>query len=314
MSETPGDRGDDEAESGDRVRVRLDIAYDGSAFSGWAAQPALRTVQGVLEEALRILYRDLPAGALLTVAGRTDAGVHALGQVAHLDLPVDAWESTVRRGGQERPGGALVRRLTGVLGAESDVVVTAAAVAPDGFDARFSAVWRRYEYRLADRATPPNPLERHCTAQVRQALDLEAMNDAARVLIGLHDFAGFCKPRAHATTIRTLQEFEWRVDERGVFVANLRADAFCHSMVRSLVGMCAAAGSGRLPLDRVPELLAATERSNAFPVLQARGLTLVEIGYPEAAEFAARATATRAKRHLAIVDGPVPVPRSGPVG
>ncbi|KAB1662316.1 tRNA pseudouridine(38-40) synthase TruA [Pseudoclavibacter chungangensis] len=288
--------------NGGPVRVRVDIAYDGTAFSGWAAQPRLRTVQGVLEEALRILYRDLPAGPLLTVAGRTDAGVHALGQVAHLDLPAEAWERTARRGGREDAANALVRRLGGVLGADSDVVVTDVALAPPGFDARFSALWRRYEYRLADLDAPTNPLERHRTAQVRQRLDLDAMNEAAALLVGLHDFAGFCKPRAHATTIRTLQEFAWTRDERGVFTARVRADAFCHSMVRSLVGMCAAAGAGRLELGRVAELLHASERSNAFPVLAARGLTLLEIGYPEAERFAVRAEQTRARRHLTLVE------------
>jgi len=279
------------------VRVRLDIAYDGTAFSGWAAQPERRTVQGTLEDALRILYRDLPAsGPLLTVAGRTDAGVHALGQVAHFDLPAGIWAATARRGGAEDAPHAFVRRLGGILGTESDVVVTGCAVAPDGFDARFSAVWRSYEYRLADLDTPPNPLERHRTAAMRGRLDLDAMNEAAAALIGLHDFAGFCRPRAGATTIRTLQEFEWRRDERGVFIAHVRADAFCHSMVRSLVGMCAAVGTGRIGLDRVPALLELDERSNSFAVLAARGLTLTAVGYPGDDELAARQELTRARR------------------
>ncbi|RRJ87602.1 tRNA pseudouridine(38-40) synthase TruA [Gulosibacter macacae] len=286
------------------VRIRLDIAYDGTAFSGWAAQPGLRTVQGTLEDALRILYRDLDdSGPLLTVAGRTDAGVHALGQVAHLDLPQDVWATTARRLGSEEAEGAFVRRMGGILGAESDVVIAACAVAPDGFDARFSAISRSYEYRLADPLTPPNPLERHITAQVRRPLDLDAMNEAAQALIGLHDFAGFCRPRAHATTIRTLQRFDWTKDARGVFVAQVKADAFCHSMVRSLVGMCAAVGMGRLSLDRVPALLELQERSNEFTVLAAKGLTLVTVAYPEDAQLAERQEATRARRPaLRLVD------------
>lgn len=292
------------------VRLRLDIAYDGTAFSGWATQPELRTVQGTLEDALRILYRDLPpAGPLLTVAGRTDAGVHALGQVAHLDLDDDTWASTSRRGGQGGRGAhddaseAFVRRMAGIIGSDADVVVTHAAIAPAGFDARFSAVWRRYEYRLADLDTPPNPLERHRTATVRAHLDLDRMNAAAEALVGLHDFAGFCRPRAGATTVRALERFAWRRTDDGVLVADVQADAFCHSMVRSLVGMCAAVGHGRLALDRVPGLLELGERSNAFAVLAARGLTLVSVGYPDADGLAERQRATRARRPaLRLVD------------
>lgn len=278
------------------VRIRLDLAYDGTAFSGWATQPGLRTVQGTLEEALRILYRDLPEGPLLTVAGRTDAGVHALGQVAHLDLDESAWASTARRAGREGASEAFVRRMAGIIGNDADVVVARAEPAPEGFDARFSAVWRRYEYRLADLDTPPNPLERHRTAFVRAHLDLDRMNAAAATLVGLHDFAGFCRPRAGATTVRTLQRFAWRRGDGGELVADVQADAFCHSMVRSLVGMCAAVGQGRLSLDRVGGLLHATERSNAFAVLAARGLTLMEVGYPPEAELETRQDATRAKR------------------
>lgn len=287
------------------VRLRLDIAYDGTAFSGWATQPNLRTIQGTLEDAIRILYRDLEGdGPLLTVAGRTDAGVHALGQVAHLDLPEEIWATTARRVGREEAEGAFVRRIDGILGGESDVVVTECAIAPEGFDARFSALSRSYEYRLADAMTPPNPLERHRTASVRRPLDLGAMNDAAAVLIGLHDFAGFCKPRPHATTIRTLQRFEWRRDDRGVFIADVQADAFCHSMVRSLVGMCAAVGMGRLPLERVPALLDLDRRSNEFSVLAAKGLTLMAVEYPPAGELGARAEVTRARRPgLRLVGG-----------
>ena len=291
------------------VRLRLDIAYDGTAFSGWATQPNLRTVQGTLEDAIRILYRELEGdGPLLTVAGRTDAGVHALGQVAHLDVPEEIWATTARRLGREEAEGAFVRRIGGILGGESDVVVTSCAIAPDGFDARFSALARTYEYRLADTVTPPNPLERHRTASVRRPLDLDAMNEAAQLLIGLHDFAGFCKPRPHATTIRTLQRFAWRQDERGLFIADVQADAFCHSMVRSLVGMCAAVGMGRLPLERVPALLEADARSNEFAVLAAKGLTLMSVTYPADAELAERAELTRAKRP-AMTPGVAPVLR-----
>lgn len=278
------------------VRLRLGIAYDGTAFSGWAAQPGLRTVQGTLEDALRILYRDLPAGPLLTCAGRTDAGVHALGQVAHLDLDRGAWEATVRRDSGADPASHFLRRMMGILGPDSDVVVTGCEVVSRDFDARFSGTWRRYEYRLADASTPLNPLDRHRTARIHQQLDVGAMQAAAAMVTGLHDFAGFCKPREGATTIRTLTEFTWRRDEEGVLVAHLRADAFCHSMVRSLVGMCAAVGHDRLNLAAVEQLLVADARGSGFAVLPSRGLTLMEVGYPDDSELASRQEQTRAKR------------------
>lgn len=293
------------------VRIRLDIAYDGGGFSGWASQPGLRTVQGELELALRRLYRELPPGPLLTVAGRTDAGVHASGQVAHLDLPRDGWERTARRG-VTGPEAALLHRLAGVLGHDADIAVRAVSVAPSGFDARFSALWRAYEYRLADLAAPPDPLARHRTARIRAELDEDLMNRAAAMLIGLHDFAGFCRPRAGATTIRELRHFSWRRDAAGVLIAEVRADAFCHSMVRSLVGMCAAAGQGRLPLERVPGLLELAERSNAFPVLAAKGLTLTRVGYPADEQLAERQRSTRSRRPAGVVaDRPSPAGHGG---
>lgn len=280
---------------GATTRFRLDIAYDGAAFSGWAAQPELRTVQGALEDAIRLVARDLPLGPLLTVAGRTDAGVHATAQVAHLDLD-EAAQENIRRRSSEDVAEILLRRTNGVLGRDSDVVVAAVAIAPPGFDARFSAVSRSYEFRIADRLTPPNPIERHRTAVVTRTLDAGLMQLAADKLIGLHDFAGFCRPRPNSTTIRTLQRFDWARDENGVLVAKLEADAFCHSMVRSLVGMCAEAGAGRIRLVDVPKLLEATERSGAFPVLAAKGLTLTGVGYPGDDELLVRQQVTRAQR------------------
>jgi tRNA pseudouridine38-40 synthase len=270
------------------IRVRLNIAYDGTAFSGWAKQPALRTVQGVLEDALRTIYERHGAAPTLVVAGRTDAGVHALGQVAHLDLT----PSQVVRQVPE----ALMRRLNGILGANSDVVVLSSERAEPHFDARFSATWRRYEYRLADSESGRNPLTRHFTASINSALDAAIMNEAGRRLIGLRDFASFCKPRQGATTIRTLQEFSWRRDDDGVLVAGLQADAFCHSMVRALVGACVAVGEGRLDGTTLVSLSDAVERTSAFKVMPAKGLSLMEVGYPHESEFDARAVQTRARR------------------
>lgn len=284
------------------VRVRLGIAYDGTDFNGWSRQPGQRTVQGVLEDALATLFRRTGEVPRLTVAGRTDAGVHALGQVAHLDISETALTAVARpRRGQDpdaTPEAALGRRLTGIIGADADVVITHAERAPAGFDARFSALWRRYEYRVADASAIRDPLERRRTVVVPRMLDLDAMGAAARSLMGLHDFAAFCRPREGATTIRTLQSYAWRRVEDGVLVASLQADAFCHSMVRALVGACVAVGEGRLEASDPLALLRAAERTSAFKVMPAKGLVLTEVGYPDDAELEARAAQTRARREL----------------
>jgi tRNA pseudouridine38-40 synthase len=283
------------------VRIRLDIAYDGTHFRGWARQPGLRTVQGTLEDALG---RVLGGAPRLVVAGRTDAGVHATGQVAHLDLDEAQTErllSARARGSAPTPPdpvAVLAARVSGVTGAYSDVVVTRTARAAEGFDARFSAVWRRYAYRVADRSAGYDPLERHRTTTVRGDLDVVKMDAAARALIGLHDFAAYCKPREEATTIRTLLEFDWHRDAEGVLIANVRADAFCHSMVRALVGACVAVGEGRLDVADAVEIRDERERVPEVKVLAARGLTLTEVGYPDDELLAARAEQTRARRDL----------------
>jgi len=278
------------------VRIRLDIAYDGTNFRGWARQPGLRTVQGTIEAALaRILAGD----PRLVVAGRTDSGVHASGQVAHIDLDEAQVQRLTQRHTRDAaadPVVSLAARLRGVLGAYADATVTASSRAPEGFDARFSAVWRRYEYRLADASSGYDPLERHRTTYVRAALDEKAMDAAARSLIGLHDFAAYCKPREEATTIRTLLDFGWHRDAEGVLVAGVRADAFCHSMVRALVGACAAVGEGRLDVEDIAEIRDAGERTPEVKVLAARGLTLAEVGYPADDLLSSRAAQTRARR------------------
>lgn len=294
------------------VRLRLDLAYDGAAFSGWSRQPGLRTVQGELEQALATVFArgatEQPAPAL-TVAGRTDAGVHATGQVAHLDLTREQWSALQRpyrpaaarstaTAAEHSPEGSLVRRLNGIAGAAGDLVVTAASVAPEGFDARFSPIWRRYEYRLADTSAARDPRRRGHTLWYPGSLDARAMDAAARALIGLHDFAAFCRPREGATTIRALLDYDWHRDGDGVLIATVRADAFCHSMVRALVGAAAAVGLGRLDAERLVAIRDGVARTSDFPVMGPRGLTLVEVGYPEDAELAARAEQTRARREL----------------
>ncbi|MEO7015181.1 MAG: tRNA pseudouridine(38-40) synthase TruA [Leifsonia sp.] len=283
------------------TRFRLDIAYQGTDFNGWALQPGLRTVQGEIESALATIFRrygDMPA---LTVAGRTDAGVHAIGQVAHVDLTARQVGALLKPRGNSTvtdAGTALARRVNGILGPVPDIVITAASQAPDGFDARFSAMWRRYEYRVADSISFRDPLQRHRTSWLPTELDVAAMDAAALSLLGLHDFASYCKPRTGATTIRTLLGFSWRRDTDGVLLAEVRADAFCHSMVRSLVGGCVTVGEGKLDVENLVTLRDERQRTSAFRVMPARGLTLVQVGYPDDVGLAIRAEQTRALRSL----------------
>ena len=289
------------------MRLRLDLAYDGTGFHGWAAQPSLRTVQGTVEAALAQVLRVETAP--LTVAGRTDTGVHARGQVAHLDVGPDVLERAAGHGTRP-PAEALLRRLNGVL--PDDVRVHRVAPAAQGFDARFSAVWRRYAYRIADGPELADPLARGWVLAWPRRLDLEAMNAAAERLRGEHDFAAFCRRREGATTIRTLTELGWRRDERGLAVATVRADAFCHNMVRALVGALVAVGEGRREPTWVGEVLRRRERDPAVTVLHAHGLTLEEVGYPPDDELAAQAQAARRLRTLAVPDAaPSPAPAPG---
>jgi tRNA pseudouridine38-40 synthase len=275
------------------VRLRLDLAYDGAGFPGWARQPGLRTVQGDLEGALDTVLRV--QGSSLTVAGRTDTGVHARGQVAHLDADP---ETVAAVAGRAEPDAyaALVRRLNGVLG--TDVRVRRVVAAPTGFDARFSTIWRRYCYRIVDDRAAVDPLARGHVLAWGRALDLDRMNDAAALLLGEHDFASFCRKREGATTIRSLLELSWaRVD--GIAEATVRADAFCHNMVRSLVGCLVAVGEGRQEPAWAAEVLARGRRDSAVTVVQPHGLTLEEVGYPPDDELADQAARSRVVRTLA---------------
>lgn len=286
-----------DAEPGDisRTRIRLDIAYDGTNFRGWGRQPALRTVQGVLEDRLATIFTRIGEPPKLTVAGRTDAGVHALGQVAHVDVSAEQLDSLYRS--RPRSGvAALADRLNGIAGLDTDVWVSRSGIAPAGFDARFSAIWRSYEYRIADAAAPRNPIERSNTLWYPASLDDVAMNESAGALLGLHDWTSFCKSREGTTNIRTLQKFTWERSAAGVLSARVRADAFCHSMVRALVGATIAVGEGRYSTSHLLEIRLNRERTSEFKVVPAKGLTLIEVGYPEDAELATRAEQTRARR------------------
>ena len=281
------------------VRVRLDLAYDGTEFAGWAVQPSFRTVQGELERALGVATGKAEgAPPRLVVAGRTDAGVHASGQVAHVDLSEAQLAALTRRHNGSAEVGAVARRLTGVLSEAGDVVVRRSSLAPAGFDARFSAVFRRYRYRIADRLPARDPLDRRRTMSYPRTLDESLMQQAVAGTVGLHDFAAFCKPRPGATTIRSLQSLSWTRDDAGVLIAEVRADAFCHNMVRALVGASIAVGIGKLAPERMAELLSSPVRPNEFAVAPAYGLTLVEVGYPADEDLATQARQARATREL----------------
>lgn len=266
--------------------MRLDLAYDGTEFSGWARQPDRRTVCGVLEDTMSTVLRE---DVQLTVAGRTDAGVHASGQVAHVDLPaaVDV--------------AGLPKRLARALPA--DVRVFSARVVPVEFDARFAALRRHYEYRVTDAPFGAHPLRRLDTLAWPRPLDLDALNAASRLLLGERDFCAFCKRREGATTIRELQRLEW-VREGAVLTAHVSADAFCHSMVRSLVGALLAVGEGRKPVGWPASLLSLTARSSEVTVAPPHGLSLVRVDYPADDELAARAAVTRNVRSAVTAPEP----------
>jgi len=323
--------------------LRIDLSYDGTAFAGWAAQRDQRTVQGELEQALaRVLRRDdLPH---LVVAGRTDAGVHARGQVAHLDVPhpprlgehlngsvevVSPSRSTSKAPFTQGPGGwdvsavtpgeradhasaeapaellaeltaptagqaPLLRRLNGTL--PHDIRIRRVTLAHRDFDARFCGLSRTYSYRIADRPEAVDPLRRFDTLHWPRPLDLAALQEASAGLAGLHDFAAFCKKREGSTTVRCLNRLDWVRDDTGVLIATVEADAFCHSMVRSLMGALIAVGEGRQPVTWPASLLTLTTRSSGVLVAPPQGLTLERVDYPPDDQLAARQRVTRNPR------------------
>ncbi len=279
---------------GGPVRLRLEIVYDGTDFAGWAVQGKQRTVAGVLDETFSTVFRT---PVRVFGAGRTDAGVHATGQVAHFDVPADALaHARPRRAQTSGPEFLpLVRRLARFL--PGDVRVREITRAPVGFDARFSALRRHYVYRLS---TAPHGVEPQTSRYVMawpRPLDVDAMASASKSFLGLHDFAAFCRQRAGATTIRDLQRFDWERDG-DLVTAHVSADAFCWSMVRSLVGALLAVGDGRRSAEWCASLLNVTRRSSAFAAAPAHGLTLVGVDYPPDDQLAARIAVTRELRVL----------------
>ncbi|MFJ4658181.1 tRNA pseudouridine(38-40) synthase TruA [Nocardia sp. NPDC088792] len=266
------------------IRVRLDIGYDGTDFTGWARQPGLRTVQGVLEDALSKVQRE---PIQLTVAGRTDAGVHAAGQVAHFDTRTEV------------DGPKLVHRLARFL--PKDVRVKDVRLVPAEFDARFSAIRRHYAYHLTTAPYGAEPLQARHIVPCRD-VDLDAMREASWNLLGLHDFAAFCRRREGATTIRELQRFDWERDG-DILTAYVSADAFCWSMVRSLVGGVLAVGEGRRTPAWIAGLLNERQRSSSITVAPAHGLSLIAVDYPADSELAARNAQTREVRTVPDPEG-----------
>ncbi|MGI5437235.1 tRNA pseudouridine(38-40) synthase TruA [Streptomyces shenzhenensis] len=286
----------DEVQPG-RVRVRLDLSYDGTDFSGWAKQAGgRRTVQGEVEDALRTVTRSGDTTHELTVAGRTDAGVHARGQVAHVDLPAGLWAEHREK---------LLRRLAGRL--PKDIRVWALTEAPAGFDARFAALWRRYVYRVGDRPGGVDPLLRGHVLWHDWALDVAVMDAAAKSLIGEHDFAAYAKRREGATTVREILAFGVRRRTDGIVEIEVRADAFCHNQVRSMVGALLFVGDGHRGVEWPRKVLDAGMRDSAVHVVRPHGLTLEEVAYPADELLAERQS--QARRVRGVVHG---VSRTGP--
>jgi tRNA pseudouridine38-40 synthase len=265
-------------ESGFR-RLRLDISYDGTNFSGWGIQPDRRTVQQSVEDAISTVAQ---AKAETIVAGRTDAGVHATGQVIHVDLP-ESLELT-----------DLAYKLNRIL--DQDIRINQITIAPPAFHARFSALRRYYEYRILDENKVIPPLARFNTESWYRPLDVDVMNQASALLLGTHDYAAFCKFREGATTIRTLETYSWRRDKQGVLIADVVADAFCYSMVRNLVGAIVCVADGRKDASWISTLLENKERVSDSLVFPARGLSLYKVDYPDDAELLERAAKTIARR------------------
>ena len=239
---------------------RVDLAYDGTGFRGYARQKGLRTVQGELEAALATVLGEPVETA---VAGRTDAGVHARGQVVSFE-------------GDEVDLVRVSRSLNGILGPE--IGVKDIAEVEDGFHARFSAKWRRYRYSI-DQSPAPDPLTRHMVWHVGRILDLEAMRSAAASFVGEHDFSSFCRTVEGKSNVRRIESVRWVEGSEGVLELWVQANSFCQQMVRSIVGFCYDVGRGFSKAESVTRVVSARSRSEVATVAPPHGLILWEVGY-----------------------------------
>lgn len=262
--------------------MRATLAYDGSGFHGWATQQELRTVQFEIENTIGALLHELELPTIC--AGRTDAGVHARGQVIHFDLDRDHPEMSM----------LTTERINKAL--PEDIKVLSIEEAPYGFDARFSALWREYSYTVCDSPTGPAPLRRHDVLPWPVRLDIDRLNEASATLVGTHDFFAFCKEKPFATTIRDLHKLQWHRTADDYIVMTIRADAFCYSMVRSVVGALLPVGDGRKPVSWIADLLDQQTKTSHVQTMAPFALVLEEVGYPPNSELLLRQTQTRARR------------------
>ena len=272
-----------------RFRFRLDLAYDGTDFYGFSKQSAYRTVAGELLSGLVKIFGEDDQDFRMRVAGRTDAGVHALAQVLHLDLTSEQLKR-IRR------GHGVAERLNKIIA--PDVRVISFEEAEPGFHARYSALSRRYRYSIADRSVVPNPMTSRYLLEILWHLEVEPMVEVAKEFIGLRDFRAFCKERDGTTTIRRLREISVKRRSNGVIDIEIEADAFCHNMVRSVVGALMSAGSGRTSVREVRKALSGQRNEHAYKVQAPQGLTLIKIAYPAKSKLAAQAELTQRTRTL----------------
>ncbi len=271
------------------TRFRMDFAYDGTDFTGFVKQPKHRTVQGDLLAAMSIILGETTNDFGMRVAGRTDAGVHASNQVVHVDFSTEQ----LKRLGRSTN---MVAKLNKML-PESIRVHRFEPAAP-GFDARFSAIYRRYRYQISDDFAPKDPQQMRYVLNLTYALDPDAMNEAAQQLIGLGDFASFCKSREGATTIRDLKRIRVKRNSQNIIEIELKADAFCHNMVRSIVGALIAVGAGKATKADLKRTFERAKRVQTYKVVEPKGLTLIEIGYPVPSRLGYQAERSRARRTL----------------
>jgi len=257
-------------ESGFR-RLRIDLSYDGTNFSGWAKQPDQRTLQEEIEHALTVLTQSNIA---TIVAGRTDAGVHAEHQVIHTDVPEKTDISN------------FAFRLNQLL--DEDIRINSVIYAPKNFHARFTAIARTYKYKIVDGGRVTPPLDRYDSADWFRDLDIDLMNQGSKLLLGEHDFFAFCKFREGGTTIRNLLQFDWERDSKNYAVATIKAESFRYNMVRNLVGAAVCVGEKRFEPEWMLKTLEDKVRIPDSYVFPAKGLTLVSVEYPAESEYLTR--------------------------